>query len=467
MLTFAASLVSTLQEGARDAIAWIEDAVSGLSAGQCVLLLLAGAALAWVIANIRALTRLGPIDVQLIEHDGSPAAPVKALTATFREALARTGLIPPPAVPSGSPRVNLLAAVEASNISQAAWVAKLIEMLPRPRPHQYAISGTLQGAEPAQGGDAAGEPGAPCGISVWVSPSREGRELLTTYDAEPTHVAAIQRAASEIYLHISNHAVEAFPLWARWRDRGALAAYREGCHQLSNGPLDSAIERFRYAATNERFNKLADLQLANIYEDQAQIQESELLIALVQAFALRRYLEILEDANGIVEAHYRASIVAGALATRCGRVTPDEVGLVRAVLALENVGQDSELVPALKALAKRENRFVLQMLGPLYAVLNKGRVRTQFEPQAHERRQLKHTAAISKHCVRARALLDDLTDTPRIRRELRLRAFAVHWLHLRLGWGSLSWQARYNAACFDALLLARRRRLAQAREVTE
>jgi hypothetical protein len=462
---------ASLGEAARDAITWLEEAIGGLSTAQWVLLILAAAALGWVIANVRALTRLGPIDVQPLEHDVANVR-VKRLTAIFREALARSGLMAPPAVPSGVPQVNLLAAVEASNISQAAWVAKLIAMVPRPRPHEYKISGTLHGtdpeaaAEPAEGNavdepvEAAAEeePNTTCGISVWVRPAREGRELLETYDAAPTHMVAVQRAATEIYLHISNHAVEAFPIWARWRDRAALAAYREACKLLANADMDGAIAKFETAAARERFNKLAHLQLANIYEQQALLQPTALQTAIVQAFALRRYLAILDDFDSIVEAHYRAGIVASSLATRAEQLPDAAKQRVVNALALEGVEVYDQLVPALKALAERENRAALHLLAPFYAVLNEARVRTQYEPRGHERRQLKHSAAISKHCIRARAALDQRGDN--VDRDLRRRELAVHWGHLRLGWGTLSWQAFYNAACFDALLLERRRRLA-------
>jgi hypothetical protein len=466
-----------LAEPARDFIEWLEEAIGGLSAAQWVLLLVAAAAIGWVIANVRALSRLGPIDVQTLEHDDDGKVPVKSLTAIFREALARTGLIPPPTVPAGTPQVNLLAAVEASNISQAAWVAKLIAMIPRPRPHEYRISGTLQGEEPnadapegqavplappAEPVDVAtlDETVEPCAISVWVRPAREGRELLETYDHAPTHQDAVQRAATEIYLHISNHAVEAFPIWARWHAKDALAAYREGCKALNNDEIDTAVEQLEIAAANERFNKLPHLHLANIYEQQAPLQGTPLERAIVQALALRRYLSILEDFNWIVEAHYRAGIVASALASRVEGpfaadaedepLSPAERQLIVAVLALEGVEQDDQLVPALKVLAERENLMTLHLLAPFYAVLNDFRVRTQFEPQAHQRRQLKHSAEISKHCLSARAALDD--HSPAAGRDLRRRELAVRWWHLRLGWGSLSWEAYYNAACFYALL---------------
>lgn len=206
---------------------------------------------------------------------------------------------------------------------------------------------------------------------------------------------------------------------------------------------------------------MAHLQLANIYEQQALLQPTRLRTAVVQAFALKRYLAILEDFSSIVQAHYRVGIVASALASCAEPLSSAEKQLVINALALQGVHSHDQLVPALEALAERENRAALHLLAPLYAVLNEFRARTQYEPRAHERRQLKHSAAISKHCVRARAALEQ---GGRVERNLRLRELAVRWGHLRFGWGSLSWQAFYNAACFYALLLERRRRLAAPRQ---
>ena len=96
MLIAAAEFVLRLQKAARDAVEWIETAATSLSATHWVLVAVAAGAVAWVVTNVRALTRLGPIELQALEHDTAANVPVKALTATFREALARTGLVPPP-----------------------------------------------------------------------------------------------------------------------------------------------------------------------------------------------------------------------------------------------------------------------------------------------------------------------------------------------------------------------------------
>ena len=167
-----------------------------------------------------------------------------------------------------------------------------------------------------------------------------------------------------------------------------------------------------------------------------------------------------QAASSLVQAHYRVSIVAGALATRC---RPEGAVALRAlivqILALEDVTV-ANLATTLQLLAERENRIVLQMLGPFYALSNELRMRTQFEPHAHERRQLKHTAGISKHCVWARTMLTDTDVGLRRRWSFWWRSKAVHVFHLRLGWGSLSWQAYYNAASFDALVLQRKQHIA-------
>ena len=95
--------VHRLQSAARDTVVFVEDWLSSFSVGDWVLAGLAGAAVYWVVASLRALTSLGPIEVDTLAHDieddDDPKAAVLALTSALRERLARTGLSPPPAVP--------------------------------------------------------------------------------------------------------------------------------------------------------------------------------------------------------------------------------------------------------------------------------------------------------------------------------------------------------------------------------
>ena len=114
----------------------------------------------------------------------------------------------------------------------------------------------------------------------------------------------------------------------------------------------------------------------------------------------------------------------------------------------------------LRDVAAGESKAVLQLLRPWFVLLHDQRLRTQYEPKGDERRELKHTVVISKHCVRVRRL-SGKTDW-RSRLEIRYRSLAVRFRYAVFGRGSLSWQAHYNASCFDAILLAHLRRAAAA-----
>lgn len=460
-----------LQEWSQSFVTFFEDWLSSFSVGDWVLVAFALAALFWIVASLRAMTRLGPIEVETLEHDGENKAAVKALTAALREQLARNGLNPPPSVPAGTPQVNLIAAVEASGVPQSAFIAKLLELLPKPpRPPQYNISGVLIGEESNEqsGGDrraarlrkAAGQPSDPpeggsCGLSYWVRPSREGRAQLDSVNRRPTHRQAVDAAAAEIYLHVSNDAIHAFPIWARWHKESSIKAYVEGCRLRREGSLERAVTQLTKAIKQERFNALGRLQLANLYEACVP-PEPGIDRASAQSLALRSYLDIASEWPVLVEARYRASVIAGALATTCDDLRPEDKENIRRQLSFPNVTAQ-DLSAKLRDLASRESKAVLQLLKPWYALFRDFRLRNQFEPKARERRELKHTVSISKHCMRMRELSGKNTRSSRA--EIRYRGAAVHVGHLFFGRGSINWLAHYNAACFDALLLGHLRKL--------
>jgi hypothetical protein len=467
-----------LQTASRDTLDFFEGAAS-LSAADWVLLALAAVALYWIWASVWAMTRLGPVEVETFEYDTrenqSDPVEVKALSAALREELSDNGVSPTPAVPSGTPQVNVIDAVEASGIPQSAFIAKLLKLLPKPpRPPQYKVTGVLIGVESRQ------EPGpvdrydvpAPaeaCGISYWVSPSREGSARLETVERRTTHAAAVSAAAFEIYRHISNDAIHVFPVWARWKEAESLKAYRDGCRNPS-GNLNDAVADLTRAMTREPYNALAPLQLANLYE--ANLPASPACDrAHMQAYALRRYLRIASDSPSLVEARYRASLIAGALATTLQAtdtsygldgLTLDQQSSIRAELLFLGLpptpagpdGRGDILADArkrLRRLAEHESKAVLQLLKPWYPLVRERRLRNQFEPKAHERRQAKHTVSISKHCVHMRNLLGSAGLRSWI--EEHYRGAAVHVAHMVFGRGALNWQAHYNTACFDSLLL--------------
>jgi hypothetical protein len=440
-----------LQIAARDVVTWIEDLVGAVSITGWVLLALALTAVTWVVAGMRASTRLGPIEVAPLEHDGDHQAAVLALTAEFRERLAKSGLTPPPAVPQGAPQADLIKAVEASPIPQGAFIAKLMELLPAPpRPAQYKILGTLSGKEKDKTNGAEEEDEANvCGVSFWLQPVNGDASLLDTVPKCETHSIALSKAAARVYLYIAKSAPDVFPLWVRWRTPDALDKYVEGCDVLRDGgALDKAIEALEKASKGSPFNALARLQLANL-DERCAADASPGDAALYQARALRRYLEVARLWPAVVEARYRASVIAAGLATRCDALTGPDLATVQAWLPLPQGTED--FPDRLRRLASRESSATLQLLRPWYVLLRGQRLRNQFEPKAAERRALKHTMRISKHCVRVRSV----NDAGAVRKGSKFwyRGFSVHVVHVFLGKGNLTWQARYNAACFDALLL--------------
>ena len=250
----------------------VEAAVNSMTVIDWVLLAVAVALVAWVWGSLQAITRLGPIEVAALEHDGKDdegVPPVKALTAQLREALSRTGLSPPPAVPAGAPQINLIDAIKESPIPQANWIAAIIQLIPRPQPSEYHISGVLLGKEPSAaqqadagagqqagagvGQQAAAAPGTgPCGLRFAVVPAGDGSSELNTVAGCATHRAAVISATSEMFLHISQDATGAFPIWARWHDKASLGTFVDSWQQREAGQFQAAIDQLEKARGGSR-----------------------------------------------------------------------------------------------------------------------------------------------------------------------------------------------------------------------
>ena len=439
---------------ARGVVNHIEAAVNSLAVIDWVLLAIAVALILWVWRSLHAMTRLGPIEVAALEHDGSEgsAVPLKALTAQLREALSRTGLSPPPAVPAGTPQINLIDAIKESPIPEANWIAALIQLIPRPEPSEYHIGGVLLGVEAAPAG--AGTPAQnSCGLRFAVVPAGDGTSELDTVKGFTTYSAAVIDATSKMFLHISQDATGAFPIWARWHHKESLEAFVESWEQRKDGEIQSAISLLEFAKGKEPFNALADLQIANLYE-KCETAPAGARVRL-RAHAVRRYLEVANAFPEVVEAHYRLAIAASTLASSLGQPALNNAAMD--ILRLEDVPTAAQLPDALRELANRECDAVLELLRPWWAFLTGFRLRTQFEPRGHERRVMRRTVRVSRHCHGLRRLTELDTSHWWNRRwiwfDTRRRAALVHWVHLGLGFGTAGWQAHYNAACFDTLLM--------------
>jgi hypothetical protein len=310
---------SSISNAARDLIDGVENWVSGFSAIDFVLAAAILWAAYWVWATLRAVTRLGPVEVALLDYDGKDdeKPDVHALTGLMRERLAAGGLLPPPEVPAGSPQTNLIAAVEASGHPQAAWVARALELIPHPpRSPEYKLTGIVL--------KAATDASAPR-LRYWLQPKHTGRSRLATA-AETSNEDAVCHAASQIFLEISCDAVHVFPQWAQWTQSEFFRVYVDGIEARFAEQDNDAMAHFETASVGQPANLLPRLQLANLHEKQAGMNGGAGDVwarAKEQGRVLRRYLDIGVARSDLVAARYRAGVVAGMLATTC-EVAPGE-----------------------------------------------------------------------------------------------------------------------------------------------
>jgi hypothetical protein len=469
----SASVGRDVANWVRDALETVESWAAGLGAADLVLLVAVLWAAFWMWAALRAATRLGPVEVtQLDVHPEDKTVQVHALTTLLRERLAKSGLMPPPEVPAGSPQTNLIAAVESSGHPQAPWVAKALSLIPQPpRPPAYKLTGTLLGAPPppppevADPATAATGPQDPpnCGLRYWLQPKEAGRPHLETVEAQESHEEAVRQAAADVFLAISRDAVHVFPPWSQWHDREALTDYLEGIYARFRDDDVAAAARFQAAIDKSQSNMLPHLQLANLLEKAASVVGAGGLQAagadpleLKRARALRKYLDIGVARSDIVSARYRAGVVAATLAADCPM---DEAMVtdIREILGLDDAGELSE---QLYKLAADETRAAYQLVGRSHVALYEQRLRHRYEPAGLERRRLRRTIAISRTTLKLRRIGND--DSRRSKLKILWWRTKVRCLHLGLLRASAGWNAHYCASCFYALLYDRELDLAEA-----
>jgi hypothetical protein len=449
-LTVQGTLWSWLAEIVRDVIDGIEGWVAGFGPIDFILAVAVVWSVFWIWSTLRAMTRLGPVEVSLLEHDakGNAEPDVNALTALLRERLARSGLLPPPEVPAGSPQTNLIAAVESSGHPQAGWIAQALQLLPHPpRSPEYKLSATLL----------TGTNGGPAGhgLRYWLRPKHEGHAQLETVKGQTSEAAAVCRAATDIFLEISRDAVHVFPHWAQWDERPALDAYIEGIEARLDDKDRLAGVKFQSSRRQQVANLLPHLQLANLREKSAAETKAPRAKAFRQAHVLRRYLDIGVACSDLVAARYRAGIVAARLANACGAVNHAEAGQIATLVGLTKVDGSpvDDLPEALHELAAREAKDAYRLVGRFHVLLDKRRLRHQYEPTGIERRRLRRTIAISRYALKLRHVGED--DSSEARFAIWWRRATLRCLHLGLFRASAGWNAHYNAGCFYSLLYKR------------
>jgi hypothetical protein len=457
---------ANVQDAAHAFASWFSTALEKVSTFDWVLLGGALAIVYFLMMCFKVMTGTVPVEVELLESD-TAATPVHALTAALREKLAKTG-VSAPVVPAGAPRAGLIEALAASPIPQAGWIGKIMEALPIPEPPGYKLSGTLDG------------PAADTHIHFWLWSTAGGRSLLQSLPeltALSTDDDAIASTAFEVYSFISVAAVHAFPTWARWHYADAVEDFATGSRAASREDFAKACSQLSRASWREPDNALARLQVANLYErlaypsggsrgSKAQLEDT----ARKRAEALRRYLSIVQEWPWLVQARYRASVLAGALLGSCrGDSAAAEASRAGALRGL-GLKREGDLVAVLGAIAATEADFALQLLKPWYMLVRWRRVRSQFEPSAAERRELKRAISISRHSRRVRALVapkrppagsgwrfGPFWSWMRVKVCNRLTIaygeVAVRVAHLSMGLTALDWQTEYVAACFESLLV--------------
>ncbi|MBE2319413.1 hypothetical protein DVA67_025790 [Solirubrobacter sp. CPCC 204708] len=439
---------SSLAGAARDVVAAIEAWFRDLGAIEFVLLVAIAWAIYWIWSTLRAITRLGPVEVAELEFGGkNDSKPdVKALTTLLRERLAKGGLLPPSDVPAGSPQTDLIAAVEGSGRPNADWIANLLKLLPHPpRSTAYKLSGTLIKGN------------VQWHLRYWMQPTSRGRSVMRTVSGSGED-EVIKAAAAEIFLELTKSAVHVFPQWARWSKPPAFRCYVDGLGQ-QGANARAAFE----AASEEQFeNLLPRLALANLEE----ICAGELAktaappqAATAQAKAVRLYLDIGVAGSDVISARYRAGISASSLATVCQELSRDNATLTKVckTVGLET-GTEQPMAPtkvtdALHTLAANEVTAAWQLTGRFHILFAQGRLRHRYEPTGVRRRRLRRSIAIARHTLRARARRFDTSKPADL--EMRWRRASVRWLHLGLLRASAGWNAHYNAGCFYALVHAR------------
>jgi hypothetical protein len=452
-----------VQDAAHSIVSWVSGALEALSTIDYVAIGVAIVILYFLRQRLAVMTRAVPVEVELLDSDGAPTPPVHAVTALLRERLANGGLSAP-VVPSGTPQVGLVDAVAASPLPQGAFIAKLIQALPIPEPLQYKLSGSINSS-----------PLTP-EICLWLRPYGQGRPLmckLPVGNAAGSYDEVVELAAFEVYSFISTEALRAFPPWTRWHSANALADYRAGLDAAERDDFEGARHQLERAASKEPDNALVWLQLANVYERIAypRVGGADARAAISanwQAKTLRRYLWIADQWPWLVQARYRASVLAGALAGSCERA---DAKIAAGALSGLGLPPDTDVEAVLTSIARSESDFALQLLKPWYMLTRWRRTRSQFEPSAEERRQLKRAIGISRQALRVRRL-PQAEKWPRRAANafwVACSEVAVRCWHLSFGLIAVDWQTQYVAACFDSLLLgrARQRFPKEAREERE
>jgi Bacterial pullanase-associated domain len=421
----------TVAGAAQDLVEFVERWVSTADVADWVLLA-TGIAL-FVVAGLLLAgeVRLGTVEVSATKEDGLDGKQL----AAFREELARCGLLPRGGVPAGTPKANVVAAIEKAPLPQASWVGALVNLIPSiPSSRSFGLK--------ASGSGDVAHPGR-FGVTLQISQQSAATSLgirTVTRDDGPT---AIDAAAREAFREIAESAPSIFPLWSLWPDERSFMKYREGIECEKSHRPDVAFDCFQTAESLAPRNLLAKLCVANRLELQVTGPPDQRITQRIAA--LDAYLKINKLEPSLFQAHYRAMALLSVLADSWSTA---------------GAGPDAALSPAvvlagrtLRKAAFKEARAASRLLGATWTIRHEGRLRNRLELRGTARRRADKAVATARETLRLRQQWPGSGPIP-----WGLKAAQRYWWRVRMRVRfaflreGLGWQAHYNAACFYACL---------------
>ncbi len=419
--------------------------------------------LAWRKAAVEV--RLGDVEVRAQEKGGLTPPQL----ALLREELSQAGLVPSGGVPAGTPKTQLVAAIAASPVPQANWIASLIDVIPSfPHPPSFVVSGELR--------DDCGRRRK--GVTYQVL--RSGVSLAVGTEVSSSESQAVRKAANAAYRQIVAAQPLIFPSWSRWPDEQSFAEFRRGTDYERAGKVDEAFECFKRAANLAPRNMLAQLAVANRLERLKAVSPQERNAHLIAALDI--YFTIAELERSIYPARFRAMVVLSTLATRWTN-NPRNLERLSDVWAgtgrVLDAASRKDVKRVLRLESRRQSLAARRRLRPLWTVFHEGRLRHRFELRGNERREARKALTTSRLTLKLRrqghqdnrvtrwlrdgvypSWVKRLTNRVWSDRNSWLSRAKRRWWRLRMRWrysvllrATVGWQAEYNAACFYSQLL--------------
>ena len=278
-MVIATTLWSLISSRVHEVLSGIEETVSGFTTIDFILVVVVFWAIYWVCSTLRAVTRLGPVEVALLDANGDVKPDVYALTALLRAACSgrpRATAPGPRRVPPSQPDRSRCGQRSTAGGMDCQGARSDSES---PRSPEYKVSGTLLRTAPHP----------PDRLRYWLQPKYSGASETNTVPPQPSADDVIRYAAAEIFLGIARDVPHVFPRWAHWGAPGAATDYVDGSRGGWAKTIPAPRRSLKAPGTLRLRTFSRDSKLANIHEAEASMNGAG---AREQAEALREYLYI-------------------------------------------------------------------------------------------------------------------------------------------------------------------------------